>query len=50
MNTQRCQPLASLKKLNAAPVLWSRMSSSIGKSLSLSPSSTSHSTMSHFVH
>ena len=39
MNTQRCQPPASLKKLNAAPSLCSRISSSTGSSTIRSNSS-----------
>jgi hypothetical protein len=49
MKTQRCQPPALLKKLNAAPSLCSRMISRTGSKTTLSNSSN-RSTINAFVH
>ena len=48
MNSQRCQPPAVLRKLNAAPVLYASTRSSVGIS-STDEARSSHATAASFV-
>ena len=48
MNSQRCQPPAVLRRLNAAPVLYASTRSRVGIS-STDDAGSSHSTAANFV-